>query len=51
MRPSTVSDLLKAISDSQSLDIFCSIAKNDVESEVLKQTKGLTRKQYYSRMR
>ncbi len=51
MQPSTVPDLLKAISDSKSLDIFCSIAKNSVESEVLKQTKGLTNKQYYSRMR
>jgi predicted Rdx family selenoprotein len=29
--------------------MFCSIAKGSVESEVLKQTKGLSRKQYYSR--
>ncbi len=50
MQPLTVPDLLKAISDSSSLDIFCSIAKNSVDSEELKQTKGLTSKQYYSRM-
>ncbi len=49
--PSTLPYIMKAISDSKSLDIFRSIAKNDVESEVLKQTRGLTRKQYYSRMR
>ena len=51
MHTSTASDLLKAISDSESRDIFCSIAKNDVEIKELKQTRGLTRKQYYLRMR
>ena len=38
-------DIIHSISDSKSLDLFCSIAKGSVESEVLKQTKGLTRKQ------
>ena len=40
---------MNAISDSKSLDIFCSIAKESVESGVLKVAKGLSRKQYYSR--
>jgi len=45
----SVEGILKAVSDSKSLDMFCSIAKGSVESEVLKRTKGLTRKQYYLR--
>ncbi|MGA8483850.1 MAG: hypothetical protein WB706_05560 [Nitrososphaeraceae archaeon] len=40
---------MHAISDIKSLDMFCSIANESVESEVLKQAKGLTKKQYYSR--
>lgn len=51
MQPCTVLNILKAISDSKSLDMFCSIARKTVESEVLKRTKGLTTKQYYSRMK
>jgi predicted transcriptional regulator len=47
----SVKDVLKAVSDSKSLDMFCSIAKGSVESEVLKETKGLSKKQYYFRMR
>lgn len=47
----SLQDVIKAISDSKSLDIFRSLAKKSVESEVLKQTKGLSKKQYYSRMR
>jgi predicted transcriptional regulator len=47
----SVEDVLKAVSDSKSLDMFCSIAKGSVESEVLKETKGLSKKQYYFRMR
>jgi len=47
----SVEDMLKAISDSKSLDMFRSVAKGSVESEVLKQTKGLSRKQYYFRMK
>lgn len=45
----SVADILDSISDSKSLDLFCSIAKGNMESEVLKETKGLTRKQYYFR--
>ena len=47
----SLQDVLKAVSDSKSLDMFRSIAKGNVESEVLKQTKGLSKKQYYLRMR
>ena len=47
----SVEDVLKAVSDSKSLDMFRSIAKGSMESEVLKQTKGLSKKQYYFRMR
>ena len=47
----SVEDVLKAVSDSKSLDMFCSIAKGSIVSEVLKQTKGLSKKQYYFRMR
>lgn len=49
MKSQTVEDVMNAISDSKSLDIFCSIAKESVESGVLKVAKGLSRKQYYSR--
>jgi DNA-binding transcriptional ArsR family regulator len=42
-------DVLKALSDSRSLDMFRSIAKRNVESQEL--TRGLSRKQYYFRMR
>jgi predicted transcriptional regulator len=47
----SVEDVLKAVSDSKSLDMFRSIAKGSIESEVLKETKGLSKKQYYFRMR
>jgi hypothetical protein len=49
MERHSVADVLEAISDSRSLDIFCSIAKGSVRSEVLKRTKKLTKKQYYFR--
>ena len=49
MKSQSVEDVMNAISDSKSLDIFCSIAKESVESSVLKVAKGLSRKQYYSR--
>jgi hypothetical protein len=49
MKSHSVEDVLHAISDIKSLDMFCSIAKQSVESHVLKQTKGLSMKQYYSR--
>ena len=42
----SVGDIIHSISDSKSLDLFRSIAKGNVESEVLKQTKGLSKKQY-----
>ena len=42
-------DVLKALSDSKALDMFCSIATGNVENEEL--TRGLSRKQYYFRMR
>ncbi len=49
MERHSVEDILHTISDYKSLDMFCSIANDGVESEVLKKTKGLSRKQYYSR--
>ena len=51
MEKVSVEDVMKAVSDSKSLDIFRSIAKGSVESEVLKETKGLSKKQYYFRMK
>ena len=51
MEQVSLQDVLKAISDSQSLDIFRSIVKGNVEREVLKHAKGLSKKQYYLRMR
>jgi predicted transcriptional regulator len=49
MKSHSVEEVLHAISDIRSLDMFCFIAKQSVESDVLKQTKGLSTKQYYSR--
>lgn len=49
MKSHSIEDVLHAISDIKSLDMFCFIAKQSVESHVLKQTKGLSKKQYYSR--
>jgi predicted transcriptional regulator len=51
MERHSTEDILNAVSDSMSLDMFCYIAKGSVESEVLKETKGLSKKQYYLRMR
>ncbi len=45
----SVGDIIHSISDSKSLDLFRSIAKGSVESEELKETKALTRKQFYTR--
>ena len=47
----SVEDVMKAVSDRKSLDMFRSIAKGSIESEVLKLTKELSKKQYYLRMR
>jgi len=44
----SVEDIFHSISDSNSLDLFCSIAKGRVESEV-QETKSLSKKQYYTR--
>lgn len=44
-------DILQSISDIKSLNMFYSIANNKVESEVLKRTKGLSKKQFYLRTR
>ena len=49
MENHTVEDVLQAISDIKAVDMFCSIAKQSVECAVLKQTKGLSKKRYYSR--
>ena len=51
MEGHSVIDIFKSISDIKSLDMFCSIANNSVESEVLKRTKGLSKKQFYLRTR
>jgi predicted transcriptional regulator len=51
MEQRSVVNILKAIGDSKSLDIFQCIAKGTVEGEVLKQKEGLSKKQYYFRTR
>ena len=49
--PAILSELkiIEAIADRKSLEIFCSIAGGVFEGEKLKQTLGLSNKQYYSR--
>ena len=47
----SVQNILKAISNSHSLDIFLSIAKDGATSESLNENRGLTNKQYYSRIK
>ncbi len=49
MEQHSLVDVLEAISDSKSLEIFRDIAKGTVESEVLKEKEGISRKQYYMR--
>jgi hypothetical protein len=49
MEGHSAEDILKAVSDSKSLGMFSSIARGSVESQLLKLTKGLSRKQYYLR--
>lgn len=44
-------DVLEAISDGKSLEIFKEIAKGTVESETLKEKVRITKKQYYMRTR
>ena len=49
MKSQSVEDVMRTLSDVKSLEMFCSIATGSVESDVLKLTEGLSRKQYYSR--
>ncbi len=51
MEKHSLVDVLEAIADSKSLEIFRDIAKGTVESEVLKRKDGISRKQYYVRTR
>jgi hypothetical protein len=51
MKDHSLLSVLKAISDNQSLQLFQSIAKGSVESEILKDKEGMSRKQFYMRTR
>jgi DNA-binding HxlR family transcriptional regulator len=51
MEKHSLVDVLNSIADSKSLEIFRDIAKGTVESEILKQKEGMSRKQYYMRTR
>jgi predicted transcriptional regulator len=51
MEGHSTEDILKAVADSKSLAMFRSIANGSVESEVSKETTGLSKKQYYLRTR
>ena len=46
----TEADIINAISDVQSLDLFKAIAQTSADSDILIKMARLTRKQYYSRM-
>ena len=46
----TEADIINAISNEQSLDLFKAIAQTNVNSAILTKNAKLTRKQYYSRM-
>ena len=45
-----LANVLKSISDDESLELFRFIATNDSDSESLRNRTKMTRKQYYSRM-
>lgn len=45
----SLGDVLEAISDNKSFEIIRDIAKGSVESEVLKQKAGMSKKQFYTR--
>jgi len=45
-----LANVLKSISDDESLKLFRFIATNDTDSETLRNRTKMTRKQYYSRM-
>ncbi|MDQ5868439.1 MAG: hypothetical protein M3530_01780 [Thermoproteota archaeon] len=49
MKLDSPAEIIEAIADGSSLDLFNSIARGISGSEELKSSKGLTRKQYYSR--
>ena len=51
MEGHSVIDILQSISDIKSLDMYCYIADHSLESEILKRTKGLSKKQFYLRTR
>ena len=51
MERHSVVGVLEAIADSKSLEIFLDIAKGTVESEILKQKEGMSKKQFYMRTR
>jgi DNA-binding HxlR family transcriptional regulator len=51
MEKHSLVEVLNSIGDSKSLEIFRDIAKGTVESEILKQKEGMSRKQYYMRTR
>lgn len=51
MESHSLLDVLKAIADSQSLELFQSIARGTVESEILKDKEGMSKKQFYMRTR
>ena len=46
----SVSDILVAFSDEESLSLFSSIAIQPIDADTLRNKISLTRKQYYSRM-
>ena len=45
-----LANVLKSISDDESLELFRSIATKDSDSKLLRNKTKMTRKQYYSRM-
>ncbi len=47
----SLADILQAICDPRSLDIFFSVAKESVKSDVLKLKSGITNKQFYASTR
>ena len=51
MEGNSLVKVLEALADSKSLEIFNSIAKGEGRSDSLKETKGLSTKQYYVRMK
>jgi hypothetical protein len=51
MKDHSLLSVLKAIGDRRSLEIFQSIAQGTVESETLKNSDGMSKKQFYMRTR